>query len=184
MSPLSESEYEQATISQALEGDVEAGMEALRLFVFGSDTGNISPALLRYVADRIAEIAIEGKRPDIALRIHAKRKRGPEYDHTEIAATYYLLLQEGYLPEKAKQVMQENVFNQKQATTGGVDRRTIERIAKDYAPTKKLPPHILLHMTGTVRKKVAPLIPNTLRQIDQKDKSDLSKRKNLELIRK
>lgn len=155
-----EEQYERLTLEKALSRDkdaAEAGLEALRLFVSGCDSGTLSPTLLRYVADRIAEITHQAKAPGDALRIHnPNRKRGPEYDPIEVAATYYLLLKVGLPPEKAKKVMQEKIFNVKHA---GIDRRLIERTAKSHAPMKQLDRDLLQHLAGSVRKKVVRQIP-------------------------
>ena len=155
-----EEEYERQTLAMALSQDknaADAGMEALRLFVSGCDSGKLSAALLRYMADRIAEITHDGKPPEEALRLHSgSRRRGREYHPVEVAAAYFLLLKRGWTPERAKEALQEQVFNKKPA---GIDRRLIERTAKSHAPMATFDRDLLLHMTGSVRKKVTKLIP-------------------------
>ena len=152
-------EYERATIAEAIGGDADAGKEALDLFVSGVDAGNISPELLRYVADRIGDIVHGAMPPDEALRIKTTRTRGPEYDPLEVAATYYLLLKRKFKPEEAKAAMQKDVFNKKWEQTGGIDRRLIERTAATHHPMQNLDDELLLHLTGSVRKLVADLKP-------------------------
>jgi hypothetical protein len=51
-------EYEHQTLTLALEGDADAGAEALRLCVSGLDAGHLSPALSAYLGNRLHGVVL------------------------------------------------------------------------------------------------------------------------------
>jgi hypothetical protein len=151
---MTDDDYEQATIAAAMKGDAECGMEALRIFVAGCDSGTLSYRMLHYVKDRFADIVFDGIQPAVALCLFDRRPRGTEYQPEEVAACYCLLLRHGRKPGEAKAALQGIFVRGKKS----ISQRQIETTAKQYAPLKKFDNALLLNLAGTKRKEIARLI--------------------------
>ncbi|TRZ68247.1 MAG: hypothetical protein D4R98_02535 [Comamonadaceae bacterium] len=99
---LSTEEYEQETIRLALEGDHEAGREALVLCRTQLAARSLSPALSDYLAARLHDV-LEGIKPDRALCI-AKSPGKPADPYPdwqqELGAMAALLTRRGYKPNQ------------------------------------------------------------------------------------
>ena len=98
---LSTEEYEQETIRRALEGDHEAGREALVLCRTQLAARSLSPALSDYLAARLHDV-LEGIKPDRALCIAKSRGKPanplPDWQQ-ELGAMAALLTKRGYKPK-------------------------------------------------------------------------------------
>ena len=99
---LSAEEYEQETIRLALEGDHEAGREALTLCRTQLVARSLSPALADYLAARLHDV-LEGIKPDRALCI-AKSPGKPDNPfpdwQQELGALAAMLAQRKYKPKQ------------------------------------------------------------------------------------
>jgi hypothetical protein len=151
---MTDDEFEQATIAAAMKGDADDGMEALRIFITGCDSGTLSRRMLNYVKDRLADIVFHGIRPDVALCLYERGVRGVEYPPAEVAACYFLLLRHGLKPGNAKAAMQR-IFVRRHKS---ISPKQIEITAKQYARISRFDDDLLLHMTETKRKQIAELI--------------------------
>ena len=115
MDILSTEEYERETIRLALEGDHEAGLEALRLCRSGLDAGKLTAHLALYLAERLNDV-LEGIKPDRIITsddyrqavlngLRINRPVGkpadpfPEWQQ-ELGAMAALLTQRGYKPKQ------------------------------------------------------------------------------------
>lgn len=104
---LSTEEYEQETISRALAGDHEAGIEALKLCRSGLYAGALSAPLAHYLAERLHDV-LEGIKPDRALCI-AKSPGKPADPFPQwqqrLGAFAAILAQRGYKPKAIADAM-------------------------------------------------------------------------------
>ena len=95
-------EYEQETIRLALEGDHEAGREALVLCRTQLAARSLSPALSDYLAARLHDV-LEGIKPDRALCIAKGRGKPPDplpEWRLQLAAFAAILKERGYKPQQ------------------------------------------------------------------------------------
>lgn len=173
VAPLAESEYEAATIRRALDGDHEAGREALRLCRSGLDNGTLSRQLAEYLAQRLWQIdqAIEQaeqlratKKPSSSIRsdrdaaiaeaLLVNRRPGKPRDNFpdwqyRYAALGALLLRAGKRPEKVKVAMEDA---REQFEGKPLDRAAAGRILAAYKPMLAMSDDDLLHIFLTARE--------------------------------
>ena len=104
---MTDDEYRAETIRAALDGDADAGLEALRLCRSGLDHNNLHADLSFYLAQRITEL-LEDVPPKIALCIHSGRGRPkaqfPEWQQ-RLGAFAAVLTQRGYKANKIATAM-------------------------------------------------------------------------------
>ncbi|MDB4409320.1 hypothetical protein N9235_00700 [Gammaproteobacteria bacterium] len=161
---MDEKEFEEYLIWRTERGDTEAGREILKS-VASSITG--MSLLLDYHAKCLCQYAEEGVQLERALGVKEeepdKGGRPKKYDELELAAVDILLRHHaGMGPEEAVNWIIKNI---------GADRRATQRIRKVYDSKynevtdeplmENLNYDLLLHMTGSRRKKVAEVLPQT-----------------------
>jgi hypothetical protein len=179
---MTQDEYEVLTIERALDGDPDAGREALGLCRAGLDHGTLSRRLAAYLAERLWQIdqaldeaaklrevkkssgSIRSARDAaiaeaLCIKRPAVKPRDPFPDWQEKYAAFgALLLKRGAKPEKVKAAMDEarRLHEGKEA---GLDRRTAERMLAAYAPMRKLDDEMLLRLAGPLRGLVPTYVP-------------------------
>ncbi len=153
-------EYEQETIRLALEGDHEAGREALMLCRIQLAARSLSPALADYLAARLHDV-LEGIKPERiltsddfrqallnAVRINKSPGKPldpfPEWEQP-LGAIAALLFQRGYRPTKINNAMSDarQIHQSKD-----LDAKEARRIRKAYAPMQGLGVDDLMRLAG------------------------------------
>lgn len=179
-------DFEAEVIRRALDGDHEAGREALRLCRAGLDHGNLSRRLAAYLAERLWLIdqaldeadklravkkssgSIRSARDAaiaeaLCIKKPAKKPRDPLPDwQVPYAAFGVLLLKAGIKPERVKGAMDE-ARRQIEKKDEGLHRREAERILKAYLPMRNLDDDLLLHLAGPLREIVPTFLPQAKR---------------------
>jgi hypothetical protein len=154
---VTQDEYEDETIRRALDGDAEAGREALRLCRSALDARSMSPRLTAYLADRLAAIedaldeaeklrrvkkssgSIRSARDAaiaeaLCVNRPAKKPRDPFPEWQVKYAAFGLLLQRALVrPERVKAAMDE-ARRWHEGNDSALDRRTAERLLAAYKP--------------------------------------------------
>ena len=103
MEELKSDDFEKETISRAMDGNAEAGMQALRLCRAGLENNSLSPTLSVYLAARITDL-LDGVQPERALCIAKESGPGrpvnpfPEWQQN-LAAFAAVLHRRGYSPQ-------------------------------------------------------------------------------------
>ena len=175
-------DFEAEVIRRALDGDHEAGREALRLCRAGLDGGTLSRRLAAYLAERLWLIdqaldeadklravkkssgSIRSARDAaiaeaLCIKKPAKKPRDPLPDwQVPYAAFGVLLLKAGIKPERVKGAMDE-ARRQIEKKDEGLHRREAERILKAYLPMRNLDDDLLLHLAGPLRGIVPTFLP-------------------------
>lgn len=179
---MTQDEYEAETIQRALDGDADAGREALSLCRAALDARSVSPQLAAYLADRlwaIDEALAEADRmravkkssgsvrsardAAIAEALCINRRAGkprdplPEWQE-KYAAFGTLLLKAGLRPEKVKAAM-DDARRRIENKDAGLDRRTAERMLEAYLPMRNLNDEMLLYLAGPLREIVPTYLP-------------------------
>lgn len=171
--PMADPEYEAETVRRALEGDHEAGREALRLCRAGLDHATLSRPLAAFLAERLSAIdkAIEGaerlraaKKPSSSIRsdrdaaiaeaLLINRRPGKPRDplpdwQSRYAALGALLLRAGKRPEKVKDAMDDA---REQIDGKPLGRAEAGRILAAYKPMLAMSEDDLLHIFLTAHK--------------------------------
>lgn len=179
-------EYEAETVARALEGDPEAGREALRLCRAGLDGGTLSRPLTAYLAERLWLIdkALDdaeslrkikhssgsvrsardaGIAEALCIKKPAQKPRDPLPDwQVPYAAFGVLLLKANMRPEQVKGAMDE-ARQRIEGTNASLHRREAERILKAYLPMHNLDDEMLLHLLGPLREILPTYLPQTRR---------------------
>ncbi len=177
-------EYEAETIRLALEGDHEAGREALRLSRAGLDHGNLSARMAAYLAERLwmidqalneAEKLREIKHSSgsvrsardaaiaeaLCIKRPAKKPRDPLPDwQVPYAAFGVLLLKAGVRPESVKGAMDE-ARQRVEGVDASLHRREAEKILKAYLPMRNLNDEVLSHLAGPLREILPTYLPQS-----------------------
>ena len=175
-------EFEAETVARALEGDHEAGREALRLCRAGLDSGTLSRLLAAYLAERLwlIDMAIDDaeslrkiKRSSGSIRSArdagiaealcitkpAKKPRDPFPDwQLPYAALGVLLLKAGMKAEAVKGAMDE-ARQRIEGKDASLHRREAERILRTYRPMHNLDNGLLLHLLGPLREILPTYLP-------------------------
>jgi hypothetical protein len=159
-----ESDLERETISRALEGDHEAGREALELCAIGLEGRALSPALADYLAERIRSF-LDGQPLERALCVEEERGPGKPRDpipewQTELAAFDLLLERRGYAVEKRNDAM--DAARTKTSPKGrGIHRSDATTLRKAHLPMRSLDDATLLHLAGeSMREILARYLPH------------------------
>lgn len=179
---LADAEYEAQTIRRALDGDPDAGRDALDLCRAALDARSISSRLADYLADRLHAIdlaLVEAERMrqikkssgsirsarDAAIAEALCIKRPPKKPRDPFpewkrhyGAFGVLLLKAGLRPEAVKAAM-DTARRDIEGNDAGLDRRTAERILAACQPMMVLDDDLLLHMAGPLRRIVPTYLP-------------------------
>ena len=179
---MTDNEFEFETLARAIDGDADAGREALRLCLAGLDYGNLTTPLAAYLADRLrlvenalgeAEALRSIKKSSGSIRsardaaiaealcIKKPAQRPPDplpQWQVPFAALGALLLKRGMRPEAVKGAMD----GARQRIEGkDLDRREAERILAAYLPMRNFDDETLLHLAGPLREIVPTFYPQT-----------------------
>ena len=134
---LNTDDYEQETIRRALEGEHEAGREALLLCRNQLTARSLSPALADYLAARLNDV-LEGIKPDRALCIAKPPGKPPDPFpewQQQLGALAALLIQRGYKPSTIAEALDDarlKLFNK------NLDDREARRIIENFKPMQSL----------------------------------------------
>ena len=180
-------EYVTETLARALDGDAEAGREALRLCRSGLDHGNLSAALASYLAERLWLIDKALDEAETLRRIKdssgsfrsardagiaealcitklAGRPRDPLPDwQIPYAAFGVLLTKSGMKPEQVKGAMDE-ARQRVEGESASLHRREAEKILKAYLPMHNLDDEMLLRLAGPLRDLLPTFLPQANRR--------------------
>ena len=158
--------FENQLIRRAEEGDPEAGRIALETIAGRIETRRYESPLFDYLATNIRAHLDDGIPLDRALGVEEEPNKGgasTKYDETELAAVDLILRDHAHFgPEKAVSWIHSNI---------GADRRLVQRLRLKYDArynkfgaerlAESLDLDLLLHMSGSMREKVAEVIPHT-----------------------
>ena len=134
---LNTNDYEQETIRRALEGEHEAGREALLLCRNQLTARSLSPALADYLAARLNDV-LEGIKPDRALCIAKPPGKPPDplpEWQQQLGALAALLVQRGYKLSTIAEALDDarlKLFNK------NLDDREARRIIENFKPMQSL----------------------------------------------
>ena len=172
---MTEVEYQAETIRCALDGDHEAGREALRLCREGLDHGNLSRELAAYLAERLRLIDDALKEAErlrkikkssgsvrsardaaiaeaLCIKRQAKKPCDPMPEwQVPYAAFGALLLKAGLKPEQVKAAM-DVARRHVEGKDAGLDRREAERILKTHSPMRNFENDRLLDDMKSLRE--------------------------------
>lgn len=175
VAPLAESEYEAATIRRALDGDHEAGREALRLCRSGLDNGTLSRQLAAYLAERLTEIdraldeadrlrKVKTSRGSVrsardaaiaealCIKRPAQKTQDPLPDwQVPYAALGALLFRAGFRPEQVKAAMSHARV---EVEGKPIDRADAGRMLVNYSAMLALSDDELLRHARTLREQL------------------------------
>lgn len=156
---LSTENYEQETIRLALEGDHEAGREALTLCRNQLAAKSLSPALADYLAARLHDV-LEGIKPDRALCIAKSPGKPadpfPEWQQ-ELGAMAALMFQRGYKP---KQVALALANARASVHDKPLEESDAHRIRSKWRPMQAIDDKTLVQLAGSyweILKEYPPL---------------------------
>ena len=144
---LSTDEYEQETIRRALEGDHEAGREALLLCRNQLAARSLSPVLADYLGARLHDV-LEGIKPDRALCIAKGPGQPPDPFpewQQELGAFAALLTQRGYMPIAVDAALADarlRLLNKL------LDDRECRRIRQNFKPMQSMGVEDLTRLAG------------------------------------
>ena len=179
---MTHDEYETETIKRALEGDHEAGREALRLCWTGLIRVNISRPLAEYLAERLRRIdqaldeanelrkvkqssgSIRSSRDAaIAEALCINKATGRPRDpwpawQLPYAAFGALLLNAGFNPEKVKGAMDE-ARQRVEGKEASLHRREAEKILKGHSGLRSFDTDDLLSLAGPLREILPTYLP-------------------------
>lgn len=179
---MTDDEFEAEVLRRALEGDHEAGREALRLCRAGLDHGNLSRRLAAYLAERLWLVDQALDEADklraikkssgsftsargaaiaeaLCIKRAAKKPRDPLPDwQVPYAALGVLLLKAGMRPEQVKGAMDE-ARQRVEGMEASLHRREAEKILKAYLPLRLLDDEMLLHLAGPLREILPTFLP-------------------------
>ena len=148
---LSTEEYEQETIRLALEGDHEAGREALMLCRIQLTARSLSPMLADYLAARLHDVP-EGIKPDRALCIAKSPGKPadpfPEWQQ-ELGAMAALMFQRGYKPNQIARALcdaRASVHDKP------LEESDAHRIRTKWRPMQALDERLLRELSGNYWK--------------------------------
>ena len=158
--------FEEETIRRAREGNGEAALLALRMVTENIEARRLDSSLLDYLTECLRLFLDEEVPIDTALGVEAILNTGgrpAKYDPTEVAAADLLLRDHANLKsEKAIEWIETNI---------GADRRYVQLKRKEYDAryngfkVEKLmdsrPKDDLLDLAGSLREKVAEVLPQT-----------------------
>ncbi|HEX2237136.1 MAG TPA: hypothetical protein VHJ19_01980 [Gammaproteobacteria bacterium] len=163
--PPDTEQFERELIARAKAGDADAGKKILLNIALKIDLGQFDSELFPYLADCIWDFAYHGIRLDRALNVEAENKGGrpPKYETLELAAVDILLRDyANFRPEAALTWICENI---------GVDRRHMQRVRSEHDQRynkhtdkplmESCERDFLLHLSGSLRQKVAEVLPHT-----------------------
>lgn len=156
----SNEEFERETIRLALEGDHEAGREALRLCRDQLTARSLSPWMADYLAARLHDV-LEGIMPNRIITSddyrqavlngllinkpnHKPVDKFPDWEQP-LGALAAILFQRGYRPTKIDAALSE--ARQKNQSKD-LDEREARRIRKNYSPMQKLKEDDLTRLAG------------------------------------
>lgn len=156
----SNEEFERETIRLALEGDHEAGREALRLCRAQLTARSLSPLMADYLADRLHDV-LEGIMPNRIITSddyrqavlngllinkpnHKSVDTFPEWEQP-LGALAAILSQRGYRPTKINAALSDA---RQQHQSKDLDEREARRIRKTYSPMQNLKEGDLTQMAG------------------------------------
>ena len=175
-------DYEAETLARALDGDADAGREALRLCATGLDHGNLSAPLAAYLAERLALIdkalddtealrkikkssgSVRSSRDAaiaeaLCIKRPAKKPSDPLPQwQIPYAAFGVLLLKGGARPEAVKGAMDE-ARQRLEGAHASLHRREAERILMAYLPLHSLDCVSLLELAGDLREILPTFLP-------------------------
>ena len=181
---MTDDEYKAETIRLALEGDHEAGREALQLCRAGLDHGKLSRALAAYLAERLWLIdqaldeaeklrtikkssgSVRSARDAaiaeaLCIKKPAKKPRDPlPAWQMPYAAFGVLLLKAGLRPESVKGAMDE-ARQRVEGRDASLHRREAEKILKAYLPMHNIDDEMLLHLAGPLRGILPTYLPQS-----------------------
>lgn len=147
MDSLSTEEYEQETIRLALEGNHEAGREALTLCRNQLAAKSLSPALADYLAARLHDL-LEGIKPDRALCIAKSPGKPadpfPEWQQ-ELGAMAALMFKRGYKP---KQIAPALCDARARLHDKSLEESDAHKIRSKWRPMQDIDERTLQHMAG------------------------------------
>ena len=172
MDSLNTEDIEKETISRALEGDHEAGRDALLMCCTQLTARSLSPALADYLAARLYEV-LEGIKPDRivtsddfrqallnALRINKPPGKPadelPEWQ-IPLGAFAALMVQRGYKPTQINVAMSAA---RQRLQSKDLNAREAQRIRKTYASMQKMKADTLVSLVGNcgeILKEYPPL---------------------------
>ncbi len=144
--------YEEVTITRTLDGDAEAGREALRLCCSALTSGKLSRELADYLADRLEAVDAALKESDerppktdryapLAAALKVKRSPGRPATlmgewQTEYAAYAELLRRRNFTPAD---IRRELVKLRLKVDRRSFDERAVTRVIGDHKPLRRLP---------------------------------------------
>ena len=158
--------YEKAVIEAANKGDDLFGREALEIIAERIERGLFDSPLFAYLATNLRTYLDQGVPLERALGVESDANPGgrqKKYDETEIAAVDILLRYHAdFSPEEANIWIEERI---------GADRRLVQRRRLEHDSTynssyasglmESLSLDDLLHLSGSMREKVAEVLPHT-----------------------
>jgi hypothetical protein len=158
--------FEQELIERAAKGDAEAGRELLESVAVRIYEKDYDSPVFPYLANCLLDFLQHGSRLDRALNVEAENLGGrrPKHDRTALAAVDILLRDHAhYKSEAALKWIMDNV--------DGVDRRYLQRARAEHDRRynkhtdengrlmESLDLESLLHLSGSLRQKVAEVLP-------------------------